>query len=101
MRQQPSGTCFSYSKTRGPASASVLSESTPLHLFSQFFADEVFDLLVVETNCYAATVCGTSYHARPWTDGTVQEMKACLGVLSTVDITVQPWLEFPGLPNVP
>ena len=52
-----------------------------------------FYLLVVETNRYAATVCGTCSHIRPWTDGTVQEMKACLGVLLTVDITVQHWLE--------
>ena len=43
VRQLPSGTCFSYSKILRWASASVLSESSPLQLFS----DEDFDLLVV------------------------------------------------------
>ena len=52
---------FSYSKPP----ASVLPERSPLQLFSQFFTDEVFDLLVVVINRYAATVCGTSCHARP------------------------------------
>ena len=78
VRQEPSCTCFSYSKTPGPASASVLSESSPLQPFSPFFTDEVFDMLVVETNRFAATVCGTSSHVRLWTDGMVQEMKAFL-----------------------
>ena len=66
MSQKPSGTCFSFSKTPGRASASVLSESSPLQLFSQFFSDEVFDLLVVETYCCVTTICGTSSHTRPW-----------------------------------
>ena len=65
MRQEPSGTCFSCSKTSGPASASVLPENSPLQLFSQFLTDEVFDLLEIETNRCAATVCGTSSHADP------------------------------------
>ena len=75
MRQQPSDVCFSYSKTPEPASALVLAESSPLQLFSQFFTGEVFDLLVVETSHYAATACGASSHAHPWTAVTVQERK--------------------------
>ena len=93
MRQQSSGTCFSYSKSPGPASASVLPESSPLQLFSQFFTDEVFDLLVLEANLYDVTLCGASSQAHPWTDGTVQERKALLGVLLYIGITVPPRLE--------
>ena len=92
-RQQTFGTCFSYSKTPGPTSICFSSESSPLQLFSQFLTDEVFDLLVVETNRYAGTVCGTSSHARPWTDVTVQEMKSFLRVVLDMGITVPPQLE--------
>ena len=92
VRQQPSGTCFS-SKTPGPASASVLPERSPLQLFSQFFTDEVLDLLVVETNRYVTTVSGSSSHARPWTDVTVKEIKAFWGVILCMGITLQPCLE--------
>ena len=41
VRQEPSGTCFSYSVIPGLASAPVLPESSPLQLF-WFFTDVCF-----------------------------------------------------------
>ena len=57
------------------------SESTPLQIFSRFFTDEVWELLVLETNRFAALVCGTTPRARPWSDVSQQEMRAFFGVL--------------------
>ena len=77
----------------------LLSNSSP-----SFFTAKVFDLLVVETIRYTATVCVTSSHASPWTTVTVQEMKAWgerggggrrggWGLLLYMAITVQPRLQ--------
>ena len=41
----------------------------------------IFDLLVVETNRYATTVCEMSSYAHTWSEVMVQEMKTFLRVL--------------------
>ena len=62
---EPSSLCHVYTETPGPTSSLFTPESTPLQLFSRFFTDEVWDLLVFETKIFAATVCGNSPRARP------------------------------------
>ena len=54
---EPSSICHVYTDTPGPTSILVTSESTPLQIFSLFFTDEVWELLVLETNRFAASVC--------------------------------------------
>ena len=80
-RIEPSSSCHVYTETPGPTSILVTSESTPLQIFSRFFTDEVWELLVLETNCFAASVCGTTPRARPWIDVSQQEMRAFFGEL--------------------
>ena len=57
------------------------------------FSAEVWDLLVTETNRYAAENLSSSARARPWHDVTVEEMKAFLGMLIIMGIIVLPRLE--------
>jgi len=73
----------------GPTSSSVTSDSTPGELFVCFFPQEAWDLLVVETNRYAATVCGTTPSSRPWKDTTVPEMKAFTGILLCTGVLME------------
>ena len=64
-RIEPSSICHVYTDTPGPTSILVTSESTPLQIFPRFFTDEVWELLVLETNRFAGSVCGTTPRARP------------------------------------
>ena len=80
-RIEPSSICHVYTDTPGPTSILVTSDSTPLQIFSRFFTDEVWELLVLETNRFAASVCGTTPRARPWIDVSQQEMRAFFGML--------------------
>ena len=111
VKQEPSSSYYSYSKT--PEPTSVVSSETPsaLHLFGHFFTDEVWDLLVVETNSYASSVVGKSPAARPWAPVTVPEMKAFLGIIILMGIFKIPRLEMywssrnphistPGMANI-
>ena len=59
---------------------------TPIELFSHFFTDEVWDLIVTGTNRYAAANRSVSTHSHPWTDVTVEEMKAFVGLLIIMGI---------------
>ena len=48
-RDEPCGTHFAYSKVPGPTSAVVDSSSSAYDLFSRFFTEELWSLLVTET----------------------------------------------------
>ena len=65
---EPVQTVLDYSLTPGPTSSDVTSGTNlkAVDLFNRFFTDDVWDLLVEETNRYAAFNIGTSPHARPW-----------------------------------
>ena len=91
-RLEPSSLCHVYTETPGPTSL-FTPENTPLQLFSRFFTSEVWDLLVVETNRVAVRVCGNTPRAHPWTEVTVQEMKAFCGVLIFMGVCKQPRLD--------
>jgi hypothetical protein len=54
---------------------------SPLDLFSRYFTNTVWDLIVIETNRFASQNSRTSAHARPWHDTTVAEMMAFVGIL--------------------
>ena len=66
-----------------------------MDLFCRFFTDEVWDLLVAETNRYAARCRQQNTHprGRPWTDVTVVDMRAFVGILFHMGICKLPELQ--------
>ena len=63
--------------------------------FSRFFTDEVWELLVVETNRFAAQfrASQSASRPRPWHDVTEEEMKAFVGMLMVMGICKLPRVE--------
>ena len=63
--------------------------------FNRFFTDEVWDLLVQETNRFAAQVRATltSPTSRPWHDVDREEIKAFVGIMMAMGICKLPRLE--------
>lgn len=90
--KEPTVVLHEFTQTPGPSSH-IDSDSTPRDLFCRFFTDDVWDLLVTETNKYAAENASTAPHTRPWYDTTVPEMKAFVGMLIVMGIVVLPRLE--------
>ena len=74
-----------------------------MNFFPVFFSDNVWDLLVTETNRYAAQVRQQNLHTspRPWVDVTVEEMKAFVGVLMLMGICRLPTIEMYWSTNHP
>ncbi len=104
---------FLYTKTPGPTSPSVTASSTALDLFTRFFPQEAWELLVEETNRFAATTLSHTPTSRPWRrDTTVEEMKAFVGLLMMMGVvrsarlelywehTSFPLIETPGIARV-
>ena len=91
-RVEPVRTVVDYSLTPGPTSSEVTSGAN-LKAVDLYFIDDVWDLLVEETNWYAAFNIGTSPYARPWKEVSKDEMKAFSGLLVTEGILRLPRLE--------
>ena len=70
-------------------------DSKPLDYFLLFFDDRTWDIMVRETNCYAAQVRSSSSfpHQRPWRDVDHQEMKAFIGLIIAFGIIKLPRIE--------
>ena len=93
-RKESNALCWGYAGSApGPAST-VSTTVSALDLFCRFFVVGVWDLLVTETNRYAAQTMQNSTHAhpRPWTDIGVEEMKAFVGILMLMGICKLPRL---------
>ena len=58
-----------------------------------YFTDEVWDLLVTETNRYSKLNFPKQRCARPWHDVTVEDMKAFIGLLIIMGVVKLPRLE--------
>ena len=67
--------------------------TSSLDIFCRFFTDEVWDLLVTETNRYAHNHTSTKPNARVYDDVDIDEMKAFIGVLILMGILQLPRLE--------
>ena len=89
MKDESNALNYNYNNTPGPTTTAG-SDVTPLNLFSRFFTDEVWELLVEETNRYASENVSHTPHARPWKDVTVPEMKAFVGMLILMGIVTLP-----------
>ena len=66
--------------------------TTAVSLFDRFFTEEVWDLLVTETNRYVATNQSGKPHACKWYDVTVKEMRTFVGMLILMGIYCIPSL---------
>ena len=84
--------CWNYPLTpgiKGPFPRNI----SPVQLFCRFFTDEVWDLLVTETNRYSKLNFPKQRFARPWQDITVEDMKAFVGLLIIMGVLKLPRLE--------
>ena len=78
----------------GPRS-SISSSETAKEAFCRFLTDDVWDLMVCETNHYAARCRGAQHHQspRPWHDVDKNELQAFVGVLMLMGICKLPRME--------
>ena len=91
-KEEPTSLSFNYPHTPGPR-VHLGSTLTPSQLFCKYFTDEVWDLLVTETNRYACLRFPCRQHARPWTDVSIEEMKAFIGMLILMGVLQLPRIE--------
>ena len=83
---------YLYNKTPG-STVPFPDGTTSPDLFSRFFTDKVWDLLVNETNWYAHNNFSSKPNPRAYTDVNVDEMKAFIGMLILMGILRLPRLE--------
>ena len=69
--------------------------------FCHFFSDEVWDLITVETNCYANSTIENNPSIPTWSDTIVEELKAFVGLLILMGIVRLPRLELYWSTNYP
>ena len=70
-----------------PGSTVPFDDNTSaLSLFCRYFTDEVWNLLLTETNRYAHVNLSSMPNACAWTDVTIDEMKAFIGVTIVMGI---------------
>ena len=93
-KEEPTSYTMPYTRTPGPTSLLRV----PLGIyFVIFFFDQVWDLIKVETNRYANSFIDNNPSTRAWTDTTVEELKAFVGLLILMGIVRLPRLELIGL----
>ena len=95
QKQEPSSCTYPYINTPGPT-LPIPPGTTELDLFYRYFTPEVWNLLVTETNRYAAanlTDPSNKPHARKWWDVTVDEIKSFIGLLILMGILRLPRLD--------
>ena len=93
-KKEATSLVYPYRCTGGPTTpTATLQNDTPLDIFCRFFTDDVWQLIVDETNRYASANTASTPHARPWYDTTVQEIKAFIGLQILMGIVELPRLE--------
>ena len=94
--EEPQALQFLYTAT--PGSNIPFSDSTTaVSLFDKFFTEEVWDLLVTETNNHAATHQSDKPHAQNWFAVSMDEMRAFVGMLILMGICRMPRLHFSNI----
>ena len=91
-KREPDSCTYVYNKTPG-STVPIPDGTSSLDIFCRFFTDEVWDLLVTETNRYAHDHPSTKPNARVYDDVDIDEMKAFIGVLILMGILRLPRLE--------
>ena len=92
IQEESTALTYNYEHKHGPTEL-LDSNLSAADLFCQFFTDEVWALLVRETNRYAGAMMKCTPSARAWYDTTVEEMKAFVGLLILMGIQKLPCLE--------
>ena len=77
--EEPQSVLYRYREIPG-STVPFDDDTTAVSLFYRYFTDEVWNLLVTETNRYAQANLSSMPHARAWTDVTIEEMKAFIGI---------------------
>ena len=111
-RSEPVQDHFRYKLNPGPTSTDIFpgASLSAVDLFNRFFTNEVWELLVVETNRYAA-LSSNAPGTRSWHDVVVEEMKAFVGILMAMGIAKLPrlelywtkkhsWIQTPGISDI-
>ena len=91
-KAEPHSYCYGYYLTPG-ATGTFAPHISPLELFCKFFTDEVWDLMMVETNRYAGLNLPGQQYASIWDDVTVDDMKTFVGLLILMGILRLPRIE--------
>ena len=77
-----------------PGSTVPFDDNTnAVSLFCRYFTDEVWNLLVTETNHYAQANLSSMPNARKWTDVTTEEMRAFIEITFLMGIIQLPRLD--------
>ena len=94
LKRESEGFPWLYSgPTPGP-SQPVDTSMFASELFARYFTDEVWQLIVDETNRFAASCRqNLSDHSRPWTPVTVADIKAFIGMVILMGIVKSPQLD--------
>ena len=85
QNEEPQALQFPFAATPG-SNIPFSNSTTVVSLFDRFFTEEVWDLLVTETNKYAATHQSDKPHARNSFAVSVDEMRAFVGILILIGI---------------
>lgn len=89
---EPSYHTYKYCAEPGPTTPTLL-DTPALEYLQLFFTDDVWELLVSETNRYAFQIDRTSPTPRHWEEVTIKEMKAFFGLVIIMGIIQLPRLE--------
>ena len=80
--------------TPGIKAQALNASSSVLDIFGEFFTPELWQLMVCETNRYAAQNCRrTGKKMKAWVETTVEELKKYVGVRLLMAINMRPTLE--------
>ena len=88
--EQPNSLLCTFAATRA-SNVLVTDDTTAADFYCSYFIDEVWVLLVTETNRYAQTNFSDKPSACAWTDVTVEEMKAFIGLLIIMRVVKLPF----------
>jgi len=84
-KREPDSCTYMYNKTPG-STIPIPDDTSSLDLFCRFFTDDVWELLVTETNRYAHDHPSTKPTPRVYKNTDVDEMKAFIGMLILMGI---------------
>ena len=90
--EESTSLAYGYKEKNGPTESFDQNISSA-DLFCHFFTDEVWSLIVSETNRYASATRKSTPCARAWYDTTFEELKAFVGILILMGIQRLPRLE--------
>ena len=83
--EEPDSLLFTYAAKQG-SNLPFTADTSAVDLFYSYFTEDVWTLLVTETNWYAQQNPSEKPNPRVWTEVIVKEMKAFIGLLTIVGV---------------